>query len=285
MKKMKMFYKYFIIIGLISFGATSSVLAQKKKSTRIKAEYLKRSDKTESLVTTLMVREKRYQGLSGATIQFYSINDTSRIFLRKMQTNQDGQAFFTIEDTPEIFKDSSGLMTFEIEYDGSNSTKTATKKISFKRSNLDISFFKKDDIKFIEVDLTEIGENDQVVPIDNISVLFYVKGTFSLYNFGKEKTDELGKANIEFPVDMPGDTVGVLTIVVKVDDNKTYGTIESDGEMNWGIPLQIAKEKHRGLGDTDAPLWMVYTLIILLSAVWFHFFYVIFMIVRIKLAR
>ena len=54
------------------------------------------------------------------------------------------------------------------------------------------------------------------------------------------------------------------------------------GKINWGRPIQRVVEKKRGLGDTDAPLWMVYTLIILLSAVWFHYFFVIYQIVRIK---
>jgi hypothetical protein len=84
---------------------------------------------------------------------------------------------------------------------------------------------------------------------------------------------------------MPGDTSGELTIVVKIEENRTYGTIESIGKMNWAIQLEPTKEKQRGLGDTDAPLWMVYTLIFLLSAVWFHYFYVIFLIIKIKLAN
>ena len=38
----------------------------------------------------------------------------------------------------------------------------------------------------------------------------------------------------------------------------------------------------RGLGDTDAPLWMVYTLITLLSLVWFHYMYIIITVFRIR---
>jgi len=64
-----------------------------------------------------------------------------------------------------------------------------------------------------------------------------------------------------------------------------YGNVESRGDINWGIPVPIKAEKHRGLGDTDAPLWMVYTLITLLSIVWFTYVYVIFLILKIKRAR
>ena len=90
---------------------------------------------------------------------------------------------------------------------------------------------------------------------------------------------------VEFPVNMPGDTLGVLTIVAKIEDSDTYGNVTAQGDINWAQVVPLAKLPHRGLGDTDAPLWMVYTLIILLSAVWFHYLYVIYLIVKIKLAK
>jgi hypothetical protein len=52
--------------------------------------------------------------------------------------------------------------------------------------------------------------------------------------------------------------------------------------MAWGKPLQPMVIIKRGLGDTNAPLWMVYTLIVLLTLVWFHFSYAIFTIFRIR---
>jgi hypothetical protein len=55
---------------------------------------------------------------------------------------------------------------------------------------------------------------------------------------------------------------------------------------DWGLarPPVIVK-KRRGLGDTDAPLWMVYTLIVLLSIVWFHYLYVFYVMIKIKKLR
>jgi hypothetical protein len=78
------------------------------------------------------------------------------------------------------------------------------------------------------------------------------KGTFSVLEFAEEKTDKNGNVKIEFPIYMPGDTAGVLTIIVKVEENDDYGTNDSRGDINWGVPVPFAKEKQRGLGDTDA---------------------------------
>ncbi len=265
--------------------ATGDISAQGKKTTRLQVEYYKNHDKMEMLIATLIAKERRYVPLAGAMIRFYSVNDTSKALLEELVTNDEGKVVLKINDNSKIFYDPSGIMTFEVEYGGNSSYKSVQRQISVKRANLDVFFFQKDSIKSIEVNASEIGPDNLITPIQGLHVRFYIKGTFSLLDIGKEKTDQYGNARIDFPVYMPGDTAGVIKIVVKIEDDDDYGTIESRGEINWGIPVKVIKKERRGLGDTDAPLWMVYTLIILLSAVWFHYLYVIYMIIKIKLAR
>ena len=279
-------HRYIVVFGLLTFITNGDLIAQKtkKKTTRIAVEYVKNHDKTENLVATLRVKDPKYIALGDAVVQFYSVLDTSKVLLDKIRTNENGQAIFLLEENPKILKDSSGVMSFEIEYLGDKLKKSSNKKLSAKQANLEVSFFQKEEVKSIEVSAGEIGADGELIPIEGINLQFYVKGTFSLLNFAEEETDEYGLAQVEFPVDMPGDTAGVLTIVVKIEENRTFGTIESIGKMNWAIQLEPTKEKQRGLGDTDAPLWMVYTLIILLSVVWFHYMYVIVMIIKINLA-
>jgi hypothetical protein len=280
-------HRYIVLLGILTLVTASDLVAQKtqKKTTRIALEYIKNYDKTESLVATLRVKDPKYIALNDVVVQFYSVYDTSKILLDKIRTNENGEAIFLLDDNPKILKDTSGVMSFEVEYFGDKSKNSSKRKLSVKQANLEMSFLQKADVKSIEVSANEIGLDGEPIPIEGITLQFYIKGTFSLLNFAKEKTDEDGIVQVEFPVDMPGDTAGVLTIVVKIEENRTFGTIESRGKMNWAIQLEPTKEKQRGLGDTDAPLWMVYTLIILLSAVWFHYFYVIFLIIKIKLAN
>jgi hypothetical protein len=277
--------KYSLAISLIIMVCTANMFAQtaKKKTTRIRVEYFINHNKDELLVATLRVKEDRYVPLTDGEIRFKSIHDTTNILLDKIRTNENGEATLLIGNNSKIFKDSLGFMVFEVEYIGDNSVKDSRNKITVKQADLDISFFQKDSIKYIEVDVVE--GNNQNIPVEDVDILFYIKGTFSLLNFGKEKTDKNGKVKIEFPIDMPGDTVGILTVVAKIEEDKVYGTIESRGVINWGIPVPLVLEKKRGLGDTDAPLWMVYTLIILLSIVWFNYLYVIYLIVKIKIAK
>ena len=271
-----------IIITVISIG---NVFGQKKYKTRLKVEYFKDFNKTERLEATLKVKKKKYKPLSGAQIQFYFIGDSSRTLIDEINTDQEGKAILLFDNESAFVKDSSGSISFEVEYVGNDSAKASKKATSIKQSKLEILFFQEDSIKSIEVRAFEINADDQFVPLEGIDIVYYVQGTFSLLKFEKVETDIEGITQVPFPIDMPGDTAGIMTIVVKIDDDKVYGTVTSQGEMNWGIPIQPVLEKQRGLGDTDAPLWMVYTLIILLSVVWLHYMYVVFLIYKIKMAK
>lgn len=284
---MKMRYRNFLIIIIIALFSNSALFAQgdKKKTTKIRVEYFNKNNTTEYLLLTLRIKEDRYIPFENATVWIYSVGDTSNVLLDKVVSNYKGEAKFYISDDPLIFRDSTGQMTFKAEYVGDDQIKSDKESITIKKATMEVSFFQKDTVKYIEVNVNELAFDNQKTPLSDMEIKLSVKGTFSNLNFANENTDENGKVVFEFPISMPGDTIGNLTIVSKIEDDDIYGNIESEGEINWGMIVPLAPEKQRGLGDTDAPLWMVYTLIILLSAVWFHYIYVIFLFFKIKMAR
>ena len=280
-------YNYILLMVLIALISSFLVVAQdtQKKKSRIQVVYFKDHNRAESIVAVLKIKEDKYVPHENAEIHFYSVSDTSKALLDKIMTDKNGEAVYMIEDHEKIYKDSSGFMVIEVEFKGNSSSTSAKKDIEVKQVELKISFVQDDTIKYISVEANEIEADNTTTPIEELDISLYIKGTFSLLNIGQKATDEDGNIMLEFPVEMPGDTLGVLTIIAKIDESDNYGTVESMGVINWGKPVPLKVEKHRGLGDTDAPLWMVYTLIILLSAVWFHYFYVLFLIIKIKLAR
>jgi hypothetical protein len=139
-----------------------------------------------------------------------------------------------------------------------------------------------DSIKTIVARAYRPGEGEEVEWLDDVKVNFYVPGSFSLLKIGERSFSD-GEASVAFPVTLPGDSIGNLTVLAKIEQNEEYGIVEASGRIDWGAPRSYEPpEKRRGLGDTDAPLWMVYTLLVLLSAVWFHYLYVFFVIYLIK---
>ena len=90
-----------------------------------------------------------------------------------------------------------------------------------------------------------------------------------------KKIDSIEPRTVEFPDDLPGDSIGMVTIVAMFQDHGEYGNVEMRQTIQWGIPSDHSlPESHRALWTQFAPSWMVITLSILLAGVWSHYFFV-----------
>ena len=274
---------YTLIIVFIAglSGSANAQQADENVKTRLRIDYFNDSGK-KKLVCTLLAREnKRYVPLGDARINFYQVKDTLHEPIGVVNTNKEGISTLMLngESGPDIQIGSSALFFAEFEgfakYMGSNRQKAVKDVV------MTIEFLKNEKNKSIVLNLSEFNEDGELVPADGIPVFFYVPRTFSLLEFDDAEITN-GRATVDFPIDIPGDTLGFITIVAKIDDYDDYGTIQASNGINWGIPVLPEKIVKRGLGDTNAPLWMVYTLIVLLSLVWFHYLFAIITIYRIK---
>jgi hypothetical protein len=280
-------YKTVILAVLIAFVPGLALWAQDPElsSTKMQAAYYKDQEGQERIVARLLIKSERYEPFPAMEVSFFVVADTSKMLLEKMTTNDKGEAIYELKEKDKTHTDATGQLAFEVTYNGNTTAESASKDIQVKMADLKVSFFQEDTSKFIAVEAFENNGADSISPVAALEIGLFIKGTFSYYSIAKDVTDETGKLIVPFPVQMPGDTLGVITIVARIEDHDLYGNVESWGNINWAKPVPLATEARRGLGDTDAPLWMVYTLIVLLSAVWFHYAYVIFLIVKIKLSK
>ena len=109
---------------------------------------------------------------------------------------------------------------------------------------------------------------------------------FSQLPVGEGFLDEEGNAEIEFPLDIPGDDNGYITIVAKFEDHPAYGNVEKRQQIAWGIPgIHPSGESQRELWTQIAPKWMIITLTIMLIGVWGHYIFAIVSLIRIKKAE
>ncbi len=277
---------------IISFGmilmhyVQIEVYAQtgsEKNQTFINVDF-NQSDTHKKLIATLTARIKGERGrirMESAEIEFYNMIDTTKIILGKATTDKEGVAVFEIGMEQNITTSPENGYEFAALFKGNENYSEASKSGVFKLIKMDISFAEIDSVKTIVASAYQIEGLEEYAPV-KATVRFYVPGQFSMLEIGKEKFQD-GRASVEFPENLPGDSNGNLKIIVAIENSKRYGTVEASGIKNWGKPRPpVVIEKRRGLGDTDAPLWMVYTLIILLSAVWFHYMYIIYVFITIK---
>lgn len=269
-----------IILTIISV-ITNNTFAQDLKSPIFSVKYMKLSDGSKRIDVSLQAKEdKKMVQIENAEIIIYTLIDTTKTEIGKIVTNYKGESFLKIAHDRILPKDKQGNMKIRAEYAGNTIYSKTSADIQVKDVFMEVQL-SSDSSKTITASVYELNDKGEKVSIKDIDLVFNVKRLFCLYPFGNAKTDLSGTCNANFPSDIPGDTTGMVEIVVRIQDNDNYATVEKTQEVKWGKPIIIEPRPRRGLGDTDAPLWMVYTLLVLLSGVWVHFIYVFILVIRI----
>ena len=269
------------ILVLLFMSAALAGHAQDPLRSRLKLEFLNKSG--TRILTGKLTSKKDDQTvpLEGMEVSFFIQGANNKVLLGKASTDEAGKANFTLPDKLDIRRNKEGKYSYSAAYAGSKEYQSSESSAAIMDVFMKITFSQKDSSKLINLFAVEINQKGDSVPIDGSTVIFYVPRTFSLLKIG-EQAVKSGHADLDFPVTLPGDSAGNLPVIARFEDNDNYGNAEVNATMAWGKklpPLVIIK---RGLGDTNAPLWMVYTLIVLLSLVWFHFTYAIITIFRIN---
>jgi hypothetical protein len=271
------------IIILLMLVSAPRIMAQEGGSipTVLKLGYF-HADSSQNLTATLQAKvDGRYLPLSGMEIEFQFLLGRTEKSLGTALTSENGNVTFSIPYDITTSGGDKGIYSFKASFSGKDNYDKASALTSMKPLRMEISFFQKNEEKMVSLKAFEPGTNNEWIPVKNLDIQFFVPRTFSLLKVGQASIVD-GSTSLEFPTTIPGNQLGYLTIVAKVEENETYGNVEVSGTINWGKPLPPEKIIRRGLGDTNAPLWMVYTLIVLLSLVWFHYIYVLFSVFRIR---
>jgi len=280
--KFQKIYPFILVLFILSW-ITSSAQETELITPRLGASYVKLSDGTKTISVSLLANvDGERVRLANTDVQIFALDESGKILLGDVLTDQVGKATLSLSPDKLIPTNENAYYTFEILYPGNDQFTEASSEIQVMDGFLEIIFAEVDSVKTVQAQIFTIDDGEKVF-IPDVFVEFYIKRSFSLYPFGQEITDDSGFCGVEFPTTMPGDTAGRLVVVAKIVDDDRFGTIEKAEEIDWGVPLVIQAKPTRGLGDRVAPLWMVYTLIVLLSGVWINVLIVVGLVVRINI--
>lgn len=148
-----------------------------------------------------------------------------------------------------------------------------------KKAIIDLSFWEDDGKKYITAKASDFTQDSIGAPIEEIDLYLFVQRTFSLLPIGDRftETDENGERTIDFPSDLPGDTTGLINVIVKIEDADEYADTLFSKTINWGIPLIIdKKENKRALwaASASAPIYLLILTNSLILIVWGIIFYI-----------
>lgn len=270
----------FIIITSVFLHSIAEAQTNKKIKTKIKLSYFKNSDDSKTLRSSLKYKkDKKYKPVNDVLILFYTTTDTTDILIGKAETNDKGEAVLNFERDYTISMDSAGNFTLKARFEGNDSCKASATDITIKDIRIELTLDVIDSLKTISVFVYQ--NNAGSTPVEEEDVYFYVVRLFSLLNIG-EGWLEGGEASFEFPDDLPGDSLGNVTIVAKIKDSDLYGNVEKRKSIDWGKVTSGIDSKYIPI-IFGAPWWVIIIIyILLLGSVLFSVFamFKLFLLIR-----
>jgi hypothetical protein len=109
---------------------------------------------------------------------------------------------------------------------------------------------------------TVIGtKNGKTELLAEAGIKLYAKRWFGTLPIGEElKTDKTGNVVFKLPRNLPGDSIGNLTLIAKISDQEMYGNVTSDTVLKAGQPVNkpslVAKRAMYNI-MRKAPIWLL----------------------------
>ena len=159
-----------------------------------------------------------------------------------------------------------------------------------KSATISLSFTTDDSLKYISASVHEIDKDSIGPPVTGMDVYFYVDRLFRPLPIAADEfniTDDQGIVTVEFPVDLPGDTNGIVTIIARIEDDPQYGNLEARGTVRWGKPLVInlaRQERALWASRANAPVSLLILVNSIILVVWVVIFYIVYQVYRIRKA-
>ncbi|UCH15635.1 MAG: hypothetical protein JSV22_06645 [Bacteroidales bacterium] len=250
--------------------------------TKLGLNYTKKTSGDKILMARLTSRvERKWIGIKNAEVYFYAQVDTTDTLLGKTKTDDNGESVLHISAS-RILKNYSDDFIFKVKFEGNETYTGAEKELKIRNVEMIISLSEVDSIKTVNIEVYETDSISEKLPLEDVDVYFYVTRLFGLLKIGEGWLIN-GKSSIEFPNDLPGDTTGNLTIVARIEDNEVYGNVEVRENIDWGIAISHNPgNTARELWTRTAPLWMIISLVSLLSFAWIIYIMLFYNMYRIR---
>ncbi len=242
---------------------------------------VQKSDQSIDLKASLKAKVKgTFYILPLLKITFIQVTDTAEKVLGFVITDKLGKAVFNVK-ADQLKTDKEGKLHYKIVFAGNKQMDPADAEVTIKRARLEITPVKEDSLLTVKVKLIDMGTGTEI-PVPETVLGIFVKRLFNPLKVGEGTTDENGEATVEIPQNLPGNAKGNITLMVKLDENETYGNLEASVDQKWGIPVSVNENHERTLWSSDPPIWMLVTFIILMTIVWGHYIVIVFQMLRLR---
>jgi hypothetical protein len=280
---------WFVLFFLFLFCFLGSIAQNKKDSVTEVTPSLNFSylNSTDTIILTANIFVKRDAGvfaIKNAVIEFNASGDKETRDLGQAIADAEGNAILKILPSTVIPKDKNGKTNYTAIFNGKGKYLPAKESFSVKSAHITVNFSKEDSLRFILVSANYLDSKGHIKPIQKEKIIVYVPRLFNLLKIGEADLNEVGTCKVDYPGELVGDSLGNIMVIARIEENDTYGNVQGQSSISWGTPKQyyLAEKPTRQLWSPIAPVWMIVTLIIMLSGVWAHYIYAVVQLIRIK---
>lgn len=243
------------------------------------------SDGTRELIATATASNDEGEvPAENYPVTFFAANDEEEVELGSATTGPDGKAILTLDIPEGLPMNEEGYIRFQAVSEGNDQYDMSDAVMEIKDARLEIEFAVIDSVKTIVYRGMVTNADGEEEPLADMDIYLYVPRMFSMLKIEDGWLEEDGEGEMEFPTDLVGDSAGMVKVYARITEDFDYGNLEASQEINWAIPKHSEKFEgpQRELWTPIAPLWMIITLIIMLTGVWAHYIYAMIQLYMIK---
>jgi hypothetical protein len=283
--------KLFFIVSVFLLCVITGIARNPSDSVKVitpslTLNYLYNSNDTVYLTANISIkRESGFFSLENAGIEFLAEANKISSLLGKTVTDYEGNTIFKFPLKKGVPVDKDGKTTYTAHFAGKGEYLAVTSDaVTARLAKITVNFSTKDSVRYIDVNAYDIGNRTGIRPLPKAKVIVYVPRLFNLLKIGEIELDEKGSGKIEYPGKLVGDSLGKITVIAKIEENDLYGNVMGQQTINWAISkfFYKAEQPTRELWTPIAPIWMIVTLITMLTGVWAHYIYAVIQLIMIK---
>ena len=275
-----------LLTGIICFAQDSTM---EKKELQLNVAYYQTANNIPYLLVTTKTKvERKFVGVKDLKVNVYLNETTDSNLIQSFQSNEKGEERIYIPTSFKPSWDAASSFTF-IAVASANKEFDETKgETQVTKAKIEIDTSRNDETKNVIVTVKEL-QNGEWVPANAVELKIAVRRSLGNLPIGDEETyttDSTGSATAEFKKDsLPGDSKGNFIIVVRTEDNETFGNIFAEKIVNWGVaPVMDDSFNHRSLWATRSktPMWLLFMAYSIVIGVWGTIIYLVFQLLKIK---
>jgi hypothetical protein len=243
---------------------------------------IQKGDSSVDLKATVKAKvEGKMRKLYGLKAEFFMLSDTAETAVGTLVTDRNGFAVINLK-AGQLVTNADGTLHFKVKVAGPKNMEAGEGEVTVKRAMLILTPVKEDNLLSVQLKLVDLSTGEEK-PVPETAVGIFVKRSFYPLKLGEGNTDTNGEATVEVPNGLPGDPLGNITLLAKLDENETYGYLETASTQKWGVPVSNRiEDQPRALWSSHPPMWMLITFIILMTAVWGHYIVIVYELFRLR---